>query len=140
MLLLREHKCHYFLGADSFRADDIDTINKIYSYVRHFGSNNDWHVQPLPANQVAGLREVPVNAADEQLLPSIIRTDLRMGFRACGPPAWDPDFCCYDFLVLGQRDRMSRLYLAFIERIERQWRRSIGAARRIFNLAGTAEI
>jgi putative hemolysin len=119
-LLLREHQCHYFLGADSFRADDADTLNRIFSYVRQYGSDSECQVQPLPANQVAALRVVPVTADDEALLPSVIRTDLRLGFRSCGPPAWDPDFCCYDFLVLGRRDRMTRLYTSFVERIERQ--------------------
>jgi putative hemolysin len=119
-LLLRRHGCHYFLGADSFRAGNIDLLNRIYAYVRGFASDPDWHVDPLPACQVAGLCEVPATKADEQLLPNLIRVDLQIGFRACGPPAWDPDFCCYDLLVLARRDRMSRRYNAFIERIERR--------------------
>jgi hypothetical protein len=49
-----------------------------------------------------------------------------VGISACSPPAWDPDFGCYDILVLGRRDRMSRAYHRFIDRIER--RRPAGPA------------
>jgi hypothetical protein len=48
--------------------------------------------------------------------------DLRMGFRACGPPAWDPGFGCYDLLVLGRRERLGGVYTGVINRIERQLR------------------
>ena len=42
-----------------------------------------------------------------------------MGFLACSAPAWDADFGCYDVLMLGRRDRLTRTYAAFIDRIER---------------------
>lgn len=118
-LLLREYNCRYLLGADSFRAD-LETLSWIVSYVRAFGSDPDWFVQPLPANRVDGLREVPVTKSDERQLPEILRMDLRLGFRACSPPAWDPGFGCYDVMMLGRRDQFSRLYNGVVERIERQ--------------------
>lgn len=119
-LLLRQYNCNYFLGADSFRTDNIDTLNRIYSYVRHTWMDPDWFVEPLPANRVEGLLDVPFTKADERLLPGVIRMDLHLGFRVCSPPTCDPDFRCYDFLVLARRDRMSRLYHNFVDRIERR--------------------
>jgi putative hemolysin len=116
-LLLREYNCQYLMGADSFRAD-LDAICRIHSFVRRFGTDPDWAVEPWEANRVAGLREVPVTPAAERSLPEIIRMDLRLGFLACGAPAWDPGFGCYDLLMLGRRDRFKRLYHGVIERIE----------------------
>ncbi len=117
-LLLREYNCKYLLGADSFRSD-IDTLSHINSYVRTFCLDPDWYVQPWEANRVDGLREVPVSKADERGLPDILRMDIRLGFRACSPPAWDPGFRCYDLLMLGRRDKFSRLYNGVVERLER---------------------
>lgn len=118
-LLLRDYGCRYLLGADSFRAD-LDTICRIYSYVREYRMDPEWFVQPWEANRVAGLREVPVTPADEKLLPDIIRMDLRLGFLVCSPPVWDPGFGCYDLMMLGRRDRFTRLYNGVVDRIERQ--------------------
>jgi putative hemolysin len=69
---------------------------------------------------VTGLREVQVSAADERSLPEIVRMDLRLGFLACSPPVWDPGFECYDILMLGRRNRFSRLYNGVVERIEKK--------------------
>jgi len=119
-LLLRHYGADYFLGAESFRTNEPENLNAIYSYVKKYGTDPEWFVQPLPASRVEGLREVPVTEDDERLLPGIIRTDLRMGFLACSPPGWDPEFRCYDLLMLGRRDRLTKLYHSFIDRIERK--------------------
>ena len=118
-LLLRELGARYFLGSESFRADDPQRLNVIHSYLREFGADPDWFAPARPSAAIPGLSLVPVTAADERALPGIIRTDLRMGFRACGAPAWDADFGCCDVLMLGRRDRLSKLYAAFLDRIER---------------------
>ena len=76
-------------------------------------------MRPWPANLPAGLRDVPVSPADERTLPDILRMDVRLGFRSCGAPAWDPGFGCYDVLMLGRRDRMSRAYNGIVNRIAR---------------------
>lgn len=118
-LLLREYDCQYLLGADSFRADPNE-VGRVNSYLRTHRADPDWLVQPLEANRVPGLRDMPTTEADEKTLPEILRLDLRLGFLSCSPPAWDPGFGCYDILMLGRRDRLSRLYNAVVERIERQ--------------------
>ena len=118
-MLLREYGCRYLLGADSFRGD-LDTVSRIHSYLRAYKMDPEWRVEPWGANRVEGLREVPVSPADEKQLPDIIRMDLRLGFLACSPPVWDPGFGCYDVMMLGRRDRLSRLYNSFVDRIERQ--------------------
>ncbi len=128
-LLLREYNCHYLLGADSFRAD-LPDIQRFYSYVRRYRMDPDWFVEPWPENRVAGLREVEVTPADERSLPEIVRMDLRLGFLACSPPVWDPGFGCYDLMMLGRRDRFSRLYTGVVERIERQIARAEAACSR----------
>lgn len=119
-VLLREHKCQYFLGAESFRADTPNVLNRIYSYVLSQGMDPDWHVEPTPACKVEGLVRVPVTPADERLLPAIVRMEIRMGFKPCSLPAWDPDFRSYDILFLGRRDRLNALYEAFMRRVERK--------------------
>ena len=113
-LLLREYRCRYLLGADSFRAD-LETTCRIHSYVRQYHSDPDWTVEPWAANLIPGLQEVPITPADERVLPDLVRMDLRLGFLACGAPAWDPAFGCYDLLVLGRRDRLSPLYNRVVE-------------------------
>jgi putative hemolysin len=118
-LLLRETASKYFLGVDSFQADSADEISVIHSYVAKFGTDPGWRVTPQPGCEVAGLREVPVTDADERRLPPVIRTDLRLGFLGLGRPAWDPEFGSYDIVMLARRDRMTRLYQSFQDRIER---------------------
>jgi putative hemolysin len=120
-ILLREYKCQYLFGADSFRAD-TELLSRIYSFVRQSHLDPDWSVEPWPANRASGLRELPVSAEDERILPDIIRMDLRLGFRACGPPAWDPGFGCFDLLMLRRRDNPSRLYNGLAARIESRLR------------------
>jgi putative hemolysin len=120
-LLLREYGCRFLLGADSFRGD-LATVCKVTSFVQRFCADPEIVVEPWPANRVAGLCPVPVTQADERTLPEVVRMDVRLGFRACGAPAWDPGFGCYDLLMLGRRERLSRLYNGVIERIERQSR------------------
>ena len=124
-LLLREYHCRYMLGADSFRAD-LDTLSHINSFVRRYHLENEWSVEPWAANHVDGLRDVPVAPGDDRMLPEILRMDVRLGFRACSPPAWDPGFGCYDIMMLGRRDRFTRLYTALVDRIERALRTSRG--------------
>ncbi len=128
-LLRREYGCQYLLGMDSFRAD-LDTVCRIHSFVRRYRTDPDWAVRPWDANRVAGLGEVPVAPADERTLPEVVRMDLRLGFLACGEPAWDPGFGCYDLPVLGRRDRLTRLYTGVVERIERHVRAAHEAAPR----------
>ncbi|MDY3562109.1 GNAT family N-acetyltransferase [Gemmata sp. JC673] len=117
-LLLREYGCKYLLGADSFRAD-ADELNRIYSYLLRHRMDPEWAVEPWPVNRVESLREVPVSPADERTLPEIVRMDLRLGFLACSPPVWDPGFGCYDVLMLGRRDRLTRAYTGVVQRLER---------------------
>jgi putative hemolysin len=125
-LLLRQYDCKYLLGADSFCAD-IDELCRVYSFVKHYKTDPDWFVLPWEANRVSELREVPVTPADERTLPEIVRMDLRLGFLACSPPVWDPGFGCYDLMMLGRRDRFSRLYTGVVERIEKKLAAARGA-------------
>ena len=119
-VLMREYGCQYLLGADSFRAD-LDTLCRICSFVRQYHLDPEWAIEPWESNRISGLHDVPrFHQADERLMPDIIPHEiLRLGFRACGPPAWDPGFGCFDMLMLGRRDRFSRLYTRLVDRIER---------------------
>lgn len=68
------------------------------------------HLGPL---QVRPLRPwVPV-APVKQAFPPLLRGYLRLGATVCGPPAFDPDFDCADFLVLLDVQRLDRRYLRF---------------------------
>ena len=118
-LLLRERGALYFLGAESFRDPGAERLDKIHSFLLEFGTDPDWFAPAQPAAAVANLNPVPVSSSDERVVPSIIRMDLRMGFLACSPAAWDAEFGCYDVLMLGRRDRLTRIYGAFLDRIER---------------------
>lgn len=126
-LLLREYDCKYLLGADSFRADRAE-LNRVYSYLKAHRTDPEWAVHPWPANRVEGLCEVPVSPADERTLPEIVRMDLRLGFLACSAPVWDPGFGCYDVLMLGRRDRLTRAYTGVVQRLERLIAAGRGAA------------
>jgi putative hemolysin len=119
-LLLREHNCRYFMGADSFSVDNPETLNLIYSYVRRYAMDPHWYVEPMPVSQVPGVHEVPITPEYERRLPPVIRMDLRLGFRACSPIAWDPEFRSYDILLIGQRDQLTPFYISLIDRIERK--------------------
>ncbi len=133
--LLRERNCRYFMGADSFSTSSPDTLNQIYSYVKRFATDSRWQIEPTPDCRVKGVREVPVSQEYERMLPTVIRMDFRLGFRAISPIAWDPEFCSYDILVLADRDHVSDFYRSVIERIDRQFVRttdSSAGARRTF--------
>lgn len=121
-LLLREYQAEWFLGAESFRTTSPDSIHRIYSYLLEFGSDPDYHTPPRPGFAVEDLIRVPVTQDELQSLPGVIRMDLKMGFLACSPPAWDAGFGSYDVLMLGKRDRLTRSYHQFISRIERNFR------------------
>ncbi len=45
--------------------------------------------------------------------PPLLRGYLRLGAWVCGPPAFDPDFDCADFLVLLGLDHMDARYARF---------------------------
>lgn len=127
-LLLREYGSKYFLGAESFRVETPDELNVIHSYLWQHCRDPDWYVQPRPECRVDSLQIVPVTEADAKRLPSFVRADLRVGFLAASPPTWDPDFGCYDVLMLGRRDRLGRSYQRFLDRIERVVPERAGAA------------
>src|SRR5262249_32724345 len=95
-LLLREHNCRYFMGSDRFSTEEPEELNRVYSYLRRFAMDPRWYVEPTPQSQVPGVREVPITADYERRLPTVIRMDLRLGFRAVSPIAWDPEFRSYD--------------------------------------------
>jgi len=95
-LLLRERGAAFLLGAESFRVEAPEQLDTIRSYLRAFGADSEWYAPARSVTQIDSLKIVPVTAADERALPSIIRMDLRMGFLVCSPPAWDADFGCYD--------------------------------------------
>lgn len=46
-------------------------------------------------------------------LPPLLRGYLRLGAWVCGPPAFDPDFDCADFLVLLDLQQLDQRYLKF---------------------------
>ncbi len=46
-------------------------------------------------------------------VPPLLRGYLRLGAWVCGPPAFDPDFDCADFLVLLGLDHMDARYARF---------------------------
>jgi len=118
-LLLREYRCRYFLGTESFTPVDRADLNVIHSYLAKYGADPDFAVSATPVGFVAGLETVEVTEADGRRLSPVIRMDLHMGFRTCGPPAWDPDFGSYDVLMLGRRDRLTKVYENYVKRIER---------------------
>jgi L-ornithine Nalpha-acyltransferase len=119
-MMLRELGAKFFLGAESFLVDSPHELCLYQSYLNFYGNDAEFCCQPQPGCEVPGLTDVPVQEEDIRKLPPFIRTDLRMGFRAISPTTWDPEFGCYDVLMLGRRDRLSGGYKAFIERIERR--------------------
>jgi putative hemolysin len=118
-LLLRAYDCRYLMGADSFRANR-DTLSRVHSYLMKHHKDPEWFVMPWEANRAEELREVETTPSDEKLLPEIIRMDLKLGFKVCSPPALDAGFGCYDFMMLGRRDRFSPLYYRVLERMEKR--------------------
>jgi len=118
-LLLREYGAKYFLGTESFTPKDLHDLSVIHAYLMKYGKDPEFTVQATPASYVAGLVDVEVTPEDVRRLSPVIRMDLHMGFRSCGPPAWDPEFRSYDVLMLGRRDRLTKVYENYIQRIER---------------------
>jgi putative hemolysin len=60
--------------------------------------------QPLPLDAVA---EAPGATPD---IPPLVKGYLRLGARVAGPPAWDREFGCADFLIILRRDHISPRY------------------------------
>ncbi len=46
----------------------------------------------------------------EELIPPLFKSYLKAGAIVAGPPAWDRDFHCIDFVVLLEKEKISSLY------------------------------
>ena len=46
-------------------------------------------------------------------MPPLLRGYLRLGAQVCGPPSYDPDFDCADFLILLDVENLDQRYLRF---------------------------
>jgi putative hemolysin len=44
----------------------------------------------------------------ESLIPSLLKSYLRLGAKVAGEPAYDQDFDCVDYLTILQRDQFSK--------------------------------
>jgi len=118
-LELQRRGLRYLLGAASFHTSDADELNRVYSYTKTRMADPDFVCNPVPRCTVANLREVPLQAGDEKLLPPLIRAYAKMGSAVCSPPAWDPDFRCHDLLILFRRDQPGDHCTQFLERMQR---------------------
>ncbi len=49
----------------------------------------------------------------KQAMPPLLRGYLRLGAQVCGPPSYDPDFDCADFLILLDVENLDQRYLRF---------------------------
>jgi putative hemolysin len=121
-LVLKSEGYRYLLGCGSFSADTPDELNRIYSWSRRHAADPEFFCPVLPRCAVPELREVETSADDEKLLPPLIQHYLKLGSSLCSPPAWDPDFRTYDFLILFRRNQTSEYCAAFLSRMERQLR------------------
>lgn len=70
------------------------------------------HLAP-PERRVAPLNPWQPGAAVKQAVPPLLRGYLRLGAQVCGPPSFDPDFDCADFLILLDVEHLDQRYLRF---------------------------
>ena len=95
------HGARYLVGCSSLTSQDPKVGASAYAMLsRQHSATPAFRTRPLPAYHCS-LADL---AAEEVVLPKLLRAYLTLGAKICGPPALDPYFKTIDFLTLVDLD------------------------------------
>lgn len=110
------------MGCGSIKTEDVYMTALLTRYFQSTGQlPSPPIVTPLPqyhmdgfAKELARLQTMELTPEQisvvEEQIPSLFRTYLKMGAIVAGPPAYDRDFQCIDFVVLLEMEKLNSLY------------------------------
>jgi putative hemolysin len=102
----------YLFGCSSFQTTDFEKMTRVYQGLSKRGMIVDsYGVSPI-GDFMVDRRFVPqegiegsVSGLDDEVLPPLLKTYLKVGAKVCGEPALDRKFRCFDlFTVLKASD------------------------------------
>src|SRR5450432_4108129 len=98
-LFSMHHQKRYFFGCCSLSSQDPSEGGRVFDLL-----SDEGHLHPeLCVNSRPGFKCLWYKASDchrsEVAVPQLLRTYLRLGAKACGPPAMDRQFRTIDFFV-----------------------------------------
>ncbi len=109
----------YLFGCGSVLTMNTEALASVYNYLSDVGAiDHSMGVHPIGsyvipsfAESAAIQRQPGATAFEVQaLLPSLIKSYLKIGAKVCGEPALDVKFRCADFLTVLQADQMAGKY------------------------------
>ncbi|WP_213410140.1 GNAT family N-acetyltransferase [Xylanibacillus composti] len=104
----------YLIGCASVRLKSLDELNLIYTMLRRRSIITDrFGIRPLATHRISGLREVETELSDKELfrrLPPLMKGYQWLGAEIGGDPAYDDIFETIDFLIVLEKERVTRRY------------------------------
>jgi putative hemolysin len=111
---ITERDYHYLIGCASLHVSNLEDLNLIYTMLRHKEIITDrFQVSPLPTHRIQGLELVTEEWNEKEVfrkLPPLMKGYQWLGAEIGGDPAFDEIFQTVDFLVVLQKDRVTRRY------------------------------
>ncbi|UJF35987.1 GNAT family N-acetyltransferase [Paenibacillus hexagrammi] len=102
------------IGCASVHVSSLQELNLMYTLLRHKQMITDQYgIQPLPTHRIHGLRMLDT-AIDEKMLfrslPPLMKGYGWLGAEIGGEPAYDELFDTVDYLIILQKDRVTKRY------------------------------
>lgn len=108
------HDFSYLIGCASIRAQNIDELNRMYSYLLQKGVLTErFGIKPLADHQIKGLQQVEIAGDEKEIfrqLPPLMKGYQWLGAEIGGMPAYDPIFETIDFFIILQTSRVTEKY------------------------------
>jgi putative hemolysin len=111
---IAERGYDYMIGCASVRMSSLEELNRIYSLLRNQAVITDrFGIAPLPACRIPGLKRLEQEFDEKEtfrMLPPLMKGYQWLGAEIGGEPAYDDVFQTVDFLIILQKDRVTRRY------------------------------
>ncbi|OXM87906.1 GNAT family N-acetyltransferase [Paenibacillus rigui] len=111
---ITERNHHYLIGCASVHFQSLMELNAIYSMLRAKQVITDrYGIEPLPSHRIQGLQTVELECSEKELfrrLPPLMKGYQWLGAEIGGEPAYDAIFDTVDFLIVLEKDRVTRRY------------------------------
>ncbi|RYD03823.1 hypothetical protein N752_17190 [Desulforamulus aquiferis] len=100
---MSEQHFKYLIGCASIHIDSRDSLNQIYTFLKHKGVLTDrFKVVPQKTHRIEGIGEVRLNGTEKEVfrrLPPLMKGYQWLGAEIAGEPAYDKIFDTTDFLL-----------------------------------------
>ncbi|MDO7787011.1 GNAT family N-acetyltransferase [Desulforamulus aquiferis] len=111
---MSEQHFKYLIGCASIHIDSRDSLNQIYTFLKHKGVLTDrFKVVPQKTHRIEGIGEVRLNGTEKEVfrrLPPLMKGYQWLGAEIAGEPAYDKIFDTTDFFIVLQTTRLAKRY------------------------------